>query len=149
VTTPTVATLTADLTAARAALVLLAATAEAGDASDRLNYGDDPAMASGIRRKPNSRAETRRHNAYSRTAASWAAVQGAERRIAALEHTIERTIRDLPIPYTPAELKAARLVRDRFGWHAVVTVNAKSISVKTPWSWTERIMLGDVIEVRG
>lgn len=42
----------------------------------------------------------------------------------------------------------ARVVRDEFGWHVVVRVNAKSVTVKTPYSWTDTIALGKILEVR-
>lgn len=49
---------------------------------------------------------------------------------------------------TYADVAGARLVRDRYGWHEVVRVSAKSVTVKTAWSWTERIPLDRVLEVR-
>lgn len=49
---------------------------------------------------------------------------------------------------TADDVKGARLVRDEFGWHAVVRVSAKSVTVKTVHSWTERISLDKILEVR-
>jgi hypothetical protein len=44
------------------------------------------------------------------------------------------------------ELAGATHVRDRHGWHAVVRVNAKSVTVKTAYSWTDSIPLAQVFE---
>lgn len=42
--------------------------------------------------------------------------------------------------FTRAELVGATHVRDRFGnLREVVRVNAKTVTVTTPWSWTETI----------
>lgn len=53
-----------------------------------------------------------------------------------------------PVPFTPEELKAARVVRTVVGWHDVVKVNAKSVTVATGYSWTNRYALEKVLEVR-
>lgn len=50
--------------------------------------------------------------------------------------------------FTAADLAEARLIRDRFGWHRVVRVNAKSVTVATGHSWDDRIPLARVIEFR-
>lgn len=49
---------------------------------------------------------------------------------------------------TADDVRGARAVRTSAGWHPVVRVSAKSVTVATPWSWTERIALDRVIEVR-
>lgn len=49
---------------------------------------------------------------------------------------------------TAEDVKGAVLVRDSFGWHKVVRVSAKSVTVETGYSWTDRIALGKVLEVR-
>lgn len=49
---------------------------------------------------------------------------------------------------TAADVAGAILIRDKYGWHSVVSVNAKSVTVHTAWSWTERIPLDAVLEVR-
>lgn len=53
-----------------------------------------------------------------------------------------------PIPYTPAQLAAATHVRTSTGWHKVVRVSAKSVTVETGYSWTDRHPLTRIIEVR-
>lgn len=49
---------------------------------------------------------------------------------------------------TREQVEGARYVRDEFGWHEVVRVSAKSVTVKTPYSWTDRISLDKLREVR-
>ena len=109
--------------------------------------GYDPAILSGIRRWPNAKADTRRYNAYDREAAAhrelYAAtdsLQVAESRIAALAE--REAAADLVVPAD------ACLVRDSYGWHRVIRVNAKSVSVETGYSWTDRIPLANVLEAR-
>lgn len=48
---------------------------------------------------------------------------------------------------TADEIRAARYVRDRLGWHSVIRVNGKSVSVATPYSWTDRIPFDKILEV--
>jgi len=48
--------------------------------------------------------------------------------------------------FTAADLADATHVRDSLGWHHVVKVNAKSVTVMTPHSWTERIPLDRVLQ---
>jgi hypothetical protein len=52
------------------------------------------------------------------------------------------------IDYTPEQYKTAKVVRTVTGWHKVVKVNAKSVTVATEYSWTDRIEVGRIIEVR-
>jgi len=53
-----------------------------------------------------------------------------------------------PIPFTMEELKAARAIRTDVGWHYVRKVNAKSVTVETGYSWTDRYPIHKVLEVR-
>lgn len=53
-----------------------------------------------------------------------------------------------PGPVDPATIPGAWAVRDQFGWHEVVKVNAKTVTMKTAYSWTDRIPLGKITEVR-
>jgi hypothetical protein len=46
------------------------------------------------------------------------------------------------------DIRAAAFVRDSVGWHIVVRVNAKSVTVATPYSWTDRIPFGRILEAR-
>lgn len=50
--------------------------------------------------------------------------------------------------FTPEQLKAATHVRTDTGWHKVVKVNAKSVSVETGYSWTDRHAHDKILEVR-
>lgn len=52
------------------------------------------------------------------------------------------------VKFTAADLADAEFVRDEFGWHRVVRVNAKSVTVSSSYSWDERIPLGKVLEFR-
>lgn len=49
---------------------------------------------------------------------------------------------------TADDVRGARAVRDSYGWHPVVRVSAKSVTVATPYSWTERIALDKILEAR-
>jgi len=56
--------------------------------------------------------------------------------------------RHAPVPFTADELKAATHVRTAVGWHKVVRVNVKTVTVSTGYSWTDRYAVGKVLEVR-
>lgn len=49
---------------------------------------------------------------------------------------------------TAEQVKGAKYVRDEYGWHRVVRVSAKSVTVETGYSWTERIPLDRIHEAR-
>ena len=55
--------------------------------------------------------------------------------------------RTAPVAFTPEQLKAARTIRTSSGWHRVVKVNAKSVSVWTGYSWTDRYTFDRILEV--
>lgn len=44
--------------------------------------------------------------------------------------------------------QGATWVRDRFGWHEVVRTSAKSVTVRTPYSWSDRIPMSKVLDYR-
>lgn len=50
--------------------------------------------------------------------------------------------------FTPEQLQAATHVRTATGWHKVAKVNAKSVSVETGHSWTDRHAHDKILEVR-
>lgn len=56
--------------------------------------------------------------------------------------------RTAPVPFTFEELKAATHIRTDIGWHKVVRVSAKSVTVETGYSWTDRYTLAKILEVR-
>lgn len=72
-----------------------------------------------------------------------------ERRQAAQERRAAREAAEKARPrFTAADVEGAVIVRDQFGWHRVVRVNAKSVTVKTAHSWDNRIPLDQIREVR-
>ena len=75
--------------------------------------------------------------------AELAADAAAERAQARAEYA-ERT---KPVPFTVEQLRAATHVRTATGWHKVVRVSAKSVTVETGYSWTDRYVLANVLQV--
>lgn len=75
-----------------------------------------------------------------------------QRRAAAADHKArlkaarEREAARVRLTYD--EVKGATHVRDQFGWHKVVRVSAKSVTVETGYSWTDRISLDKIHEAR-
>lgn len=65
-------------------------------------------------------------------------LRGYERRIA--ERDRER--------FGHEDLEGARYIRTNAGWYKVVRVNAKSVTVESGYSWTDRIEHDRIIEVR-
>jgi hypothetical protein len=49
--------------------------------------------------------------------------------------------------YTRDELDGVQGVRTADGWHPVVRVNAKTVTVHTPYSWTLRIPFDRILAV--
>jgi hypothetical protein len=78
----------------------------------------------------------------------WRAVSEVEQEIESLRNRIAYAKRAAPVPFTTEELKAARAIRTSSGWHRVAKVNAKSVSVETGYSWTDRYTLDKILEVR-
>jgi len=107
----------------------------------------DPALLSGIRRKRNPKADQRRFDAYSRAASASRSLDEARREVVFAERSLALAESAPPKP-TAEEIRAATLVRDQFGWHRVVRVNAKSVTVHTPYSWTDRIAIDAILEAR-
>lgn len=52
------------------------------------------------------------------------------------------------VKFTAQDLEGAKFVRDSLGWHKVVRVSAKSVTVSTNYSWTDRIALDKITEVK-
>lgn len=72
-------------------------------------------------------------------------VRSAQARLQALE----RAHAAGPVaPVTAEALRGAIAVRDRYGWHRVVRVNAKSVTVETGYSWTDRLPIEKIIGFR-
>lgn len=51
-------------------------------------------------------------------------------------------------PVTSEQLRSAVAVKTKFGWHRVVRVNAKTVTVATGYSWNDRIAVGSIVDVR-
>ncbi|MGW9587476.1 hypothetical protein [Microbacterium sp. NPDC055455] len=66
-------------------------------------------------------------------------------RISSLERRIQEAAR---IRLTADDLKGATHVRSATTWHKVVRVNAQSVTVATPFSWTSRIPIDQIREFR-
>lgn len=108
----------------------------------------DPAILSGIRRKPNPKADARRWAAYDREAELTVAHARAVEQRDRLAKAITRAERDATAPRDLDTLKPGDAVRDSTGWHRVVRVNAKTVTVETGYSWTDRIPTDRIIETR-
>ena len=52
------------------------------------------------------------------------------------------------VRFTAEDLAGAWAVRDRFGWHRVVRVSTRTVTVETGFSWTDRIPVERVLEYR-
>lgn len=52
------------------------------------------------------------------------------------------------VKFTADDLRDAIAVRDSIGWHKVIRVSAKSVTVDTPYSWTDRIAVEKVLEFK-
>lgn len=76
----------------------------------------------------------------------------AQKREAAAEaearREVHRAIEATRARFAADDLAGAVAVRTELGWHKVVRVSAKSVTVETPYSWTDRIPVGDVLEFR-
>lgn len=94
--------------------------------------------------------DVRRFSAYDREADLTRAMSRARADLQRLESTAARQSAEAAsrAGVDLSEVAAGRMVRTRHGWHRVVRVNAKSLTVATPYSWTERIPLHAVLEVR-
>jgi hypothetical protein len=71
------------------------------------------------------------------------AQQNAEAREAAAAYAA----RISRVPFTDEELKAARVIRTRFGWAQLLRVNAKTVTVKGAFG-DDRIPVASILEVR-
>lgn len=60
----------------------------------------------------------------------------------------ENRKRDIAVPFTREQYEAAKAVRTSSGWYRVVKVNPKSVLVETGYSWSDRVPLAKVLEVR-
>lgn len=108
----------------------------------------DHGQLSGIRRHSTARQQRRWEAGIEKTIDQANAKVAAEKEAERQANIAAYREKNKPVPFTPEELKAARAIRTDLGWHKVARVNAKSVSVETGYSWTDRIALGKVLEVR-
>ena len=108
----------------------------------------DHGVLSGIRRTSTPRQRRQEAAALDRTidaaVAEVRAHEEAERQAAIARYKALTA----PVPFTPEELAAALVVRTSTGWHKVVRVNTKSVTVATPYSWTDRYPIDKILEVK-
>ncbi|MCC2030644.1 hypothetical protein [Microbacterium allomyrinae] len=97
----------------------------------------------------NQRAARQMRGAYGRADA---AHKDADERIEKWKYRIRSLERRIAgherVRFTAADLKGVTHVRTSTTWRKVVRVNAKSVTVATPYSWTDRIAIDQVREHR-
>lgn len=80
------------------------------------------------------------------------AAREADERVAYWEQKLSAYKRRLAerdrVRFTHEDIKGATWVRVGYGWCKVARVNAKTVSVETGYSWTDRIVFDKVLEVR-
>lgn len=87
-------------------------------------------------------ATDRAMNLHAQASAKLLSAQRRERSIVA--KILERD----RVKLTHGDLVGAKFIRTRHGWWDVVRVNAKSVTVATDFSWTERVPFTEVLEVK-
>ena len=108
----------------------------------------DSATGSGIRRKPNAKADGRRFALQDREAAAYAELADAEQAFELASARQVAAVREAArVRLTREEIVGALAIKTARGWEAVVRVNAKSVSVHTGYSWVERVPFDEVLEV--
>jgi len=109
----------------------------------------DSATGSGIRRKPNAKADSRRWARYSRDAEVFAEHALIERQVALLESGMADAVSEAArVRLTRADVVGAQFIRTELGWAKVRRVNVKSVSVDSGYSWADLIPFDRVLEVR-
>lgn len=130
---------------------LRARAVEARAAADAATPGGlhgDPGTLSGIRRRGGQRADARRFAAYDREATAARDLAAAEEAEARRAAKAERDAADAAAPCDLDKIGRGDYVRTRHGWHRVVRVSPKSVTVETPYSWTDRIARNRIVETR-
>lgn len=125
-----------------------AATYGAADAATPGGLHGDPATLSGVRRSGGHRSDGRRFAAYDRHAAVSRELAQARGSLAIAEAWAARCVADEAAPCDLDAIGKGDYVRTRNGWYRVVRVSAKSVTVETGYSWTERIARSKVVETR-
>lgn len=123
----------------------LEAEYEAAQVAARAVMGDDPAVVSGVRRRPSGRAQCRRVAVYDREAALAAELVTARAAVAWRERQVRAGADAAAVDLS--ELAPGCLVRTKRGWHEVATVNKVSVSVVTGESWATLIRFAKILEI--
>lgn len=73
------------------------------------------------------------------------AADAATERAQARADYAERT---KPVPFTDDQLRAATHIRTSTGWHKIIRVSTKTVTVETGYSWTDRHPMARILEAR-
>ena len=108
----------------------------------------DHGQLSGIRRRSTPRQKRQHAAGIERTVdqavAAVKAEQDAEREAAKARYDERHKF----VPWNTNDLHEARAIRTELGWHKVVRVNKKTVTVETGYSWTDRVAIDKILEVR-
>lgn len=147
------ATVVDQLTAKRANLSARLEALDASVAAYERQYAarhwteTDSATGSGIRRKPNHKADNARFNSYAREAQVYSDRDATASELAVVDRKLTNALaeRDRPT-LTRDDILGAVAVRTKTGWHRVAKVNAKTVAVETGYSWTDKYTFDRVLE---
>lgn len=106
----------------------------------------DPVDPASVYRPRSGRSAARAAGRNDREAQAWQQVRQARQRVTALEAQVARgSVQRL---LTREDVVGAVVVRTAGGWHKVVRVNARTVSVATGYSWVDRYPFDRLLEVR-
>lgn len=108
----------------------------------------DHGPLSGIRRSSTPRQRRQYAAGIERTVDAAVAAVKAAKETERQKLIADYRAKTAPVPYSADELQNAAAVRTTTGWHKVVRVNAKSVTVETQYSWTDRHPINQILEVR-
>lgn len=135
---PLVQDVARELEAAQVALQRATTTAQ--------GFHRDPVDPASVYRPHSGRSADRAVNRNDREAEAWNQVRQAQQRVTALEHQVARGSVERHL--AREDVVGAVLVRTAGGWHTVVRVNARTVSVATGYSWVDRYPFDRLLEVR-
>lgn len=108
----------------------------------------DHGPLSGIRRRSTPRQRSQYAAGIERTIDAAMLEMEALRKQERLDAIAAYKAKTAPVPFTPEELAKAVAVRTSSGWHRVVRVSQKSVTVATAYSWTDRHPINKILEVK-
>lgn len=108
----------------------------------------DHGPLSGIRRRSTPRQRSQYAAGIERTVDAAVAEVKAAKEAGRQEEIAAYREKNKPVPFSTAELQTAVAVRTSTGWHRVVKVNTKSVTVETGYSWTDRYPINKILEVK-